>query len=388
MRKLKLPRNLPEKSLSDGSLPEKQNRQIPGRAGSVPILILFGPTASGKTALAEKLFTGAHPLCRAEIISADSMQVYRGMDIGTAKPDPELRKKLPHHLIDIRNPDEQFNAGDFVRLADKACFEIIGRSALPVLLGGTGFYLKNFIYGLPTAPPSDPALRAVLKAELDKKGPEALLERLAALDPVSAEKIHGNDSYRLLRALEVCVSSGLPLSSFAQETVKRPAFRFIIAGLQLPRKELYRRIDSRCEDMFRSGLAEEVEGLYNRGYTPRDPGLRAIGYREFFVEEGAGTSVNPGTSRWRLSRDIDGVKALVSRNSRRYAKRQETFFAPIPEVHRLSALDADSVPRTALDLLALLIHTELNSFFKERIKCPAEENANSERLPLTNERKS
>ena len=314
---------------------------------AVPVLILFGPTASGKTSLAEELFSGNKPLCKAEIISADSMQVYRGMDIGTAKPSAELQKKLPHHLIDIQNPNEQFNAGDFVRLADSACREIISRSALPVLLGGTGFYLKNFIYGLPSAPPSNPNLREKLKEELDRNGPKALHERLAALDMVSAEKIHVNDSYRVLRALEVCISSGFPLSSFTQEKTQRPLYRFLTAGLQLSREELYNRINDRCEEMFRRGLPKEVEGLYKQGYTPNDPGLRAIGYREFFVQNTEG--------QWGLSGDLDGVKALIAQNSRRYAKRQGCFFASIRDVVWFSAADR----YTTLDLLSSLIHTEL-----------------------------
>jgi tRNA dimethylallyltransferase len=321
----------------------------PNKEKAQPVLILFGPTASGKTALLETLFTGASPVCRAEVISADSMQVYRGMDIGTAKPDKALTEKLPHHLIDIRNPNEPFNAGDFVRLADKACAEIAGRGALPVLAGGTGFYLKNFIYGLPSAPPSDPAIREALKAELAQKGTETLKMELFRLDPVSAERIHINDTYRLLRALEVCRASNQPLSAFAVETVARPEYRFLTAKIALPREALYGRITARCEEMFSRGLADEVAGLFRQGYTPDDPGLRAIGYREFFVEN---PSPAEGANRWALSRDIEGVKALVIRNCRRYAKRQETFFSG------MEAVDLPGQnPDKALDLLSSLIHT-------------------------------
>ena len=318
--------------------------------GSVPVLLLFGPTASGKTALAEALFTGANAVCPAEIVSADSMQVYRGMDIGTAKPQPVLTAKLPHHLIDIRNPDEQFNVGDFVRLADKSCSEIAGKAALPVLLGGTGFYLKNFIFGLPDAPPSDTALREKLKNDLAQNGPESLLERLTQLDPVSAARIHVNDSYRIIRALEVCTVSGCPLSSFAQGKTKRPLYRFLIVGLRLSREELYSRINMRCDEMFRNGLAEEVETLFKNGFTPDDPGMRAIGYREFFTE----SEEMPG--KWRLNKDIEGVKSLIAQNSRRYAKRQETYFAGIKDTVWI----ASSGQQTALDLLSSLIHTEFN----------------------------
>jgi tRNA dimethylallyltransferase len=323
-----------------------------------PVLILFGPTASGKTALLEALFTGASPVCRAEVISADSMQVYRGMDIGTAKPDKTLTEKLPHHLIDIKNPNEPFNAGDFVRLADKACAGIAGRGALPVLSGGTGFYLKNFIYGLPSAPPSDSAIREALKAELAQKGTETLKMELARLDPASAERIHINDTYRLLRALEVCRASNQPLSAFAVETTApRPEYRFLTAKIALPREALYGRITARCEEMFSRGLADEAAGLFRQGYTPDDPGLRAIGYREFFVEnpslaENSPLETGQGANRWSLSHDIEGVKALVIRNCRRYAKRQETFFSGMEAVD-LPGQNTDK----ALDLLSSLIHT-------------------------------
>jgi tRNA dimethylallyltransferase len=311
----------------------------------IPVLVLFGPTASGKTNILLRLFgtDGLLPQ-KAEVISADSMQVYRGMDIGTAKPSAEEKVRLPHHLIDIRNPDEQFNAGDFVRLAGEAILDIARRGAFPVVCGGTGFYLKNLIMGLPSAPPSDGAIRAALKQELGEKGASVLMEELARFDPVSAAKIHLNDEYRLLRALEVLRLSGRPLSSFglsgavaknsveqgspvqdpADEENFRSRCRFFVLGLSRPREELYRRINARCAAMFARGLPDEVRKLYEAGYTPRDPGLRAIGYREFFVQDGT----SDGTSgAYRLSGDIAGVEALVAQNCRRYAKRQVTFFA-------------------------------------------------------------
>jgi tRNA dimethylallyltransferase len=293
----------------------------------LPVLILFGPTASGKTGVLSRLFGGGGRA--AEVVSADSMQVYRGMDIGTAKPSAEERARLPHHLIDIRDPGEQFTAGDFVRLADEACLAIVRRGALPVISGGTGFYLKNFIEGLPEAPPSNPDVRSDLKRELREKGAVALMAELASGDPVSAGRIHLNDEYRLTRALEVLRVSGRPLSSF-QTTGggPRPPYRFLIIGLSRPREELYRRIESRCAAMFRSGLSAEVRRLYEAGCTPRDPGMRAIGYREFFIQEPAG---------YRLSEDLAGVEALIAQNSRRYAKRQITFFASIPGARWIAA---------------------------------------------------
>ncbi|MCL2128038.1 MAG: tRNA (adenosine(37)-N6)-dimethylallyltransferase MiaA, partial [Treponema sp.] len=299
------------------------------RSEKIPVLVLFGPTASGKTNVLLRLFGPGGLYGRnAEIISADSMQVYRGMDIGTAKPSPAERALLPHHLIDIRDPCEQFNAGDFVRLAGEAVIETARRGALPVVSGGTGFYLKNLVMGLPEAPPSDAAIRAALRLELEEKGASALMEELARFDPASAKKIHVNDEYRLLRALEVLRLSGRPLSSFSETGAEqgaspegrfRSGCRFLVAGLFRPREELYRRINERCASMFACGLPDEVHRLHEAGYTPRDPGLRAIGYREFFVEEEqaretGGPALN---ANFRLSRDIPGVQALVAQNSRR-----------------------------------------------------------------------
>jgi tRNA dimethylallyltransferase len=324
-------------------------------AEPLPVLVLFGPTASGKTGILLELFNSSSKI-QAEVVSADSMQVYRGMDIGTAKPSAEERGRLPHHLIDIRDISEQFNAGDFVRLADTACLEISSRGKLPVVSGGTGFYLKNFIMGLSSAPPSDLKIRTQLKQKLSEKGAAVLMEELAAFDTVSAQRIHINDEYRLLRALEVQRTSGRPLSSFETPvSEKRGNFFFIIIGLSRPREEIYRRINSRCAQMFQGGLAAEVQSLYDKGYTPNDPGLRAIGYREFFVS----AADEPG--KWLFSQDIDGVQALVAQNSRRYAKRQITFFKNIPDVKWIEAGRSDAET-------AALIMKELNNLLHGRFQ--------------------
>jgi tRNA dimethylallyltransferase len=315
------------------------------RADQIPVLVLFGPTASGKTGILMELFNSPNNKLTAgtaEIISADSMQVYRGMDIGTAKPSIQERENLPHHLIDIRNPNEQFNAGDFVRLAEETCLQIRFRGKLPVISGGTGFYLKNFILGLSEAPPSCKETGKQLKQELTEKGAAVLMEELAACDPVSAGRIHINDEYRILRALEVYRFCGKPLSSFEankqQNTEKRRDFQFTIIGLSRPREELYRRINLRCAQMFKQGLPGEVRSLYEKGFTPCDPGLRAIGYREFFIED------TNEPRRWKISNDINGVQALVAQNSRRYAKRQITFFAGIENV---KWIECDNEEKTA-----------------------------------------
>jgi tRNA dimethylallyltransferase len=272
-----------------------------------------------------------------ELVSADSMQVYRGMDIGTAKPSPEEQRRFPHHLIDIRNPGEQFNVGEFVRLADECCTGIAARGALPVVSGGTGFYLRNFILGLPEAPPADEGIRATLQEELRVRGAPALMAELALGDPVSAGRIHVNDVYRLLRALEVQRLSGRPLSSFklsgGESQARVGRYRFLIIGLERERGDLYRRIDERCAAMVRAGLPAEVQALVAQGYGPGDPGLKAIGYREFFGEL-AGDRLGAGPE------DLAGVEELVARNSRRYAKRQITFFASIPQVRWVRLSDS------------------------------------------------
>lgn len=327
----------------------------------VPVLVLFGPTASAKTAILVNLFCGK-PWYRAEIVSADSMQVYRGLDIGTAKPPDALRAALPHHLIDIIDPDEQFNAGEFARRADVACDDIHRRGLLPVVSGGAGFYLKNFIQGLPDSPPSDAAVREKLGAELRAGGRELLLAELRGADPGSAARIHPNDDYRLLRALEVVRLTGRALSDCKVTAGdRRDKYRFLLVGLEWEREALYRRINRRCSRMFDAGLADEARGLFDRGYTPKDPGLRAIGYKEFFVggEDGA----------WRLSDDLAGVQAIVAQHSRQYAKRQITWFRKVPGVtwirlHEESGMGGDG-DGAAISAAAAVIQRELAVFLEK-----------------------
>ena len=275
------------------------------------------------------------------------MQVYRGMDIGTAKPSIHEQSLLPHHLIDIRDPSEQFNAGDFVHLADEACLDIFSRGKIPVISGGTGFYLKNFILGLPEAPPADAGIRLSLKNDLQEKGATELMKELAAGDPVSAERIHINDVYRLLRALEVLRLCGRPLSSFQTFSAEnRPDYSFTIIGISRPREELYSRINQRCKKMFTDNLPAEVAKLYENGYTPDDPGLRAIGYKEFFVKD-----ISTESAPWQLSTDMAGVEALIAQNSRRYAKRQITYFSSIPDVKWVVANSEKETIETITDII-------------------------------------
>jgi tRNA dimethylallyltransferase len=267
------------------------------------------------------------------------------MDIGTAKPGPELLRRLPHRLIDIREPSEQYSAGDFVRLADEAAADIHRRGLLPVISGGTGFYIRSFILGMPEAPPSDPVTRAEVAKDLERLGPEALREELRRADPVSAARIHINDSYRLTRALEVVRSSGRALSDFVPPAVPRASYDFLVVALERPREELYARIDARVEAMFEAGLETEVETLKSRGFGAEAPGMKAIGYAEFF---------EPGL-------EGEALRERIQRDTRRYAKRQETFFSSIPGLVRLPA-----GPEAAQVLAALIAQRESFSLYSPR----------------------
>lgn len=306
----------------------------------IPVLVIFGPTASGKTALAGSLFASVcsdmmHDglpdfFCgKVEIISADSMQVYRGMDIGTAKPDASFLKKLPHHLIDICDPREQFCAGDFVRLADIACADIHSRRKLPVILGGTAFYIRNFLYGLPETPESDPEVRRLLQQRMRREGSGILWHELDASDPERAAMIHKNDEYRIIRALEIFAVSGRSVGSFGIPLTYRSGYRFLVISLDRPRNELYTRIDQRVIRMFEDGLAEEFHSLLEAGYSASDPGMQAIGYREFFMTEPPGS-------------DPEKICAQIQHDSRKYAKRQETFIRSMPNIRHISADDIQS----------------------------------------------
>ena len=243
------------------------------------------------------------------------------MSIGTAKPDESVIKRISHHLVDCIDPADEFSAGDFVKQADKLCKEIYERGRLPIISGGTGFFLKNFIYGLPTAPASSDQVRQELQKRLDTEGLEKLREELHEKDPESWERIKPLDSYRILRALEVYYTSGSPLSDYKLPASPRSGYRFLLIGLVRDRAELYERINRRVEAMFKAGLPEEYKKLRAMGYSSACPGLSAIGYREFSIMEELG------------SLTLNDVKELIKQNSRNYAKRQITFFKALPDVH-------------------------------------------------------
>lgn len=284
----------------------------------IPVVVVFAPTATGKTALVCRLFgRSSHSFFKGkgQVISADSMQVYRGMNIGTAKPDSILLDDLYHHLIDLRSPKEQFTAAEFVSLADKSCQEIYAKGMIPVMAGGTGFYIRNFLCGLPSTPESDPAIRQRLKDECELYGVDYMYKKLCECDFLSAQKINQNDAYRILRALEVFEITGKPRSDFDVPQMLRDKYDFKIVILQREREDLYNRINMRVDQMFSQGLEQEVKGLLEQGYCKDDPGMQAIGYREFFMD----------------LPDVESIKEKIKHDSRKYAKKQYVFMKGIPQ---------------------------------------------------------
>ncbi len=290
------------------------------------IIFLFGPTGVGKTALLSEFFSSGY-----EVINADSVQVYRRLDIGSAKPEPEILNTVPHHLIDILDAHEQFTLGDFIKRSHTLIDEITSRGSLPVVSGGTAFYFKHLLFGMPEAPPSDEGVRATLAAEARERGMEALFSELERVDALSAKRINPADSYRILRALEVYRSSGRPLSSYQMVASTEPEIAPLIIGLHRDREELYGRIDRRVDLMFEQGLIEEMQSLISSGFKPDWPGMRGIGYREFFIARECGEF------------SVRNIADRIKQHSRRYAKRQMTFFRSLPNVHWIHPDDTDRI---------------------------------------------
>ena len=289
-------------------------------------MVLFGPTAVGKTALTEELFSKGF-----EIINADSVQVYRFLDIASAKPEKELVEKIPHHLVDIRFPWEQYNSGDFCKDAERLIKEINERGNIPLITGGTAYYFKQLLYGPSSTPESNPKTREEIQRTIDDIGLDKAYEMLMSLDMEAAKKIDKNDRYRISRALEVIKDTGRPLSSFPVSDTLREDIDFVIIGLKREKKELEDRIRKRVDIMFDSGAVREMKALLSMGADLSWPGMQGIGYREWFNAMESG-EVN-----------ISIIKDMIIRSSIKYAKRQMTFFSSFSDTAWFSPNDIEKI---------------------------------------------
>lgn len=280
---------------------------------------LTGPTASGKTQVALELARQL-PI---EIISLDSMAVYRGMDIGTAKPDPDARRQVPHHLLDLVDPTEEFSVAEYLGAARRAVEEIRNRDRTPVFVGGTPLYLKALLRGIYQGPPADWEFRRQVDEEVERVGVEALHARLALIDPLAAAKLHPRDKRRIIRALEVFRVTGQPISHQQLHFDEgRPAEACRVFVLGWERAELHRRIEHRVERMFQQGLVEEVESLVKKHGKLGRTAAQAVGYREVLeYQEGI--------------RDLASAIEAVKARTRQFARRQETWFRKMSECRRL-----------------------------------------------------
>ncbi|MBI5554788.1 MAG: tRNA (adenosine(37)-N6)-dimethylallyltransferase MiaA [Elusimicrobia bacterium] len=278
------------------------------------IIAIVGPTASGKSGVAVVLAKKLN----AEIISFDSRQVYKYLNIGTAKPTASQLRQIKHHLISICHPDEEFNAGTFVKLASDRIRILEKKGKNVILVGGTGLYLKALLEGLCPAPPANKRLRRELEAKAKKYGKMYLYKRLAKIDPKAAAKIHPNNRPRLIRALEIFYQTGKPFSQLHQQTVP-PRYKAKIIGISCDRQTLYKRIDRRVDEMFRKGLVREVCSLIMRGYGPELKPMQSLGYRQVCQY---------------LAGKITLPAALVQTklDTRHYAKRQLSWFRPNKEI--------------------------------------------------------
>ncbi len=279
----------------------------------IPVYAVVGPTASGKSAYAVRL---AKEL-GGEVISGDSMQIYRGMDVGTAKADAEEQQGIPHHLLDIADITEPFSAGKFMELAGEKIREIHGRGKTPILCGGTGLYIELLLTGKQLAETTaDEKLREELLAFAEEKGNEALHARLAEVDPASAEAIHPNNVKRVVRALEIAMTSGVTKSRADEMSCmgENPFAPTIIRLTYGNRAKLYEKINLRVRRMFEMGLEEEVRALCEKGLRETPTASQAIGYKEFYPYFDGEIS-------------LAQVEEDICRNTRRYAKRQETWFS-------------------------------------------------------------
>ena len=295
-----------------------------------PVVVIVGPTAVGKSRIAVEVAKAFET----ELLTADSRQVYRGMDVGTDKPTPEERQGIPHRLIDLVGPDESFNAGLYRRQAIDEIERLYRDRRLPLVVGGTGLYVRTLLKGLCDAPPTDPIVRAALKQEAEDQGHDRLYARLVEVDPVAASRLHPRDESKVLRALEVYQLSGRRMSEFQQEHgfAERP-FSTLMIGLNRDRDALYRRIEERIDWQLAHGLIEETKQLLDQGYQRDSAAMKGLGYRQV-AEHLAGAY------------DSAEMVRRFKRDTRRFSKRQMTWFRKEPGIQWLTIEESESVQHT------------------------------------------
>jgi tRNA dimethylallyltransferase len=295
------------------------------------LLVICGPTATGKTDLAITLARHAG----GEIVNADSRQVYRSMDIGTAKPTPAQRARVPHHLLDVVDPDEPFTLADYLERAHNAIAGILTRAGLPIVVGGTGLYVRALAQGfaVPRVPP-DPRLRAELEALAEAEGSPALLARLRRSDPHTAATIDARNPRRLIRAIEVAEATGV---SFAAQRMARPRYDALVLGLTADRALLYERADRRVDAMMAAGFLDEVAALYARGYRPDLPALSGLGYRQL-------------GEHLRGIRALDDAVQATKLATHGFIRRQLTWFRREPGIHWLDIAHGDVVAQAIVQV--------------------------------------
>jgi len=301
----------------------------------LPVVVIAGPTGVGKTAVAVAL--GGHiPI---EVVSADSRQVYRGMDVATGKPTPEARRAVIHHLVDVADPDDTYQAARFRNDAAAAIETIHARGRLPVVVGGTGLYIRALVRGLDPAPPADPAFRRELVSIAAREGRTSLHARLNVEAPAVARRLHPNDHVRVMRALEVARAGGTVLQKRWRDPVEPYTVTYF--GLTMDREALARRLESRAAAFVDAGLQAEVEALLARGYDPSLPSFQSIGYREF--ARVAGGVLAPAEAL-----------RLMRRDTVRYAKRQWTWFTREPGIEWIDVEKAGGTEGTAAAIVGEL----------------------------------
>lgn len=300
-----------------------------------PLVVLLGPTAVGKSAV-------AIPVARhfgTEILTADSRQVYRGMDIGTDKPTPDERQGVPHRLIDLVEPDEAYNTGRYRRDARQEIERLLGEGRIPLVVGGTGLYIRTLVRGICDAPEADPAIRLELATLVAAKGREALYAELQRVDPVTAAKLHPNDESKVIRALEVYRLAGCSLADLqARHGFQGAEYVPLLIGLQRPRESLYRRIEARIDWQLAHGMIEETRRLLAQGYGRQLGSMKGLGYRHL-------------AAHFAGEYDADEMVRRFKQETRQFAKRQMTWFRKEPGIVWISLEDEDSTDRIVLRVI-------------------------------------